>query len=162
MGSPLQAEKSHEVAPVLSYDPAELNLNATTLDKRGCSRSNSGTHCGNPSHVISYDDAEAALQDLLSQCSNGNLPGSAKRVSSKFIGSGAIAYACNGFCRTQFMPCQDAEWSIRRVMNGCEGAGAPKAYEGWDSQETRGTWYGIGFTSENPCGFPYSGRGASY
>ncbi|KAI4639899.1 uncharacterized protein J4E78_010801 [Alternaria triticimaculans] len=103
------------------------------------------------------DNARAALKDLMSQCGNGNLPGNAKRVSSNAY-NGIVAYACNGFCRTGYMPCQDAEWSINRVINNCNfGKGM-----GWDSQETRGTWYGIAHDWDNPCGYGYTGRGATY
>ncbi|KAI4930454.1 hypothetical protein J4E85_005081 [Alternaria conjuncta] len=66
----------------------------------------------------SQGNARAALKDLMSQCQNGNLAGNAKRVSSNSY-NGIVAYACNSFCRTGYMPCQDAEWSINRVINDC-------------------------------------------
>ena len=33
---------------------------------------------------------------------------------------------------------------------------------GMDLQVTRETWYGIRFTSQRPCGYDRSGRGAIY
>lgn len=121
------------------------------LERRGCSRTNSGTHCQGSG--INSADARSALADLLSQCQNGSFPGNAKRTESGSF-NGVVAYACNGFCRTPYMPCQDAEWSINRVINSnCEG---------WDSQETRGTWYGIAQEGDNPCGYAYSGKGSVF
>lgn len=130
------------------------------LDKRGCSSSNSGLHCRRGT-IANINDANNALNDLLSQCDNGNLPANAKRVASDKY-NGVVAYACNGFCRTGYMPCQDAEWSIRRVLNSCYNDGVGQPNQGWDSQETRGTWYGVTVNADEPCGYAYSGRGATY
>ncbi len=135
-------------------------LDAVKLETRGCSLSNSGTHCLYRGPVLHVTAARAALSDLLAQCSNGELPRGAKRVASRSIG-GIVAYACNSFCRTEYMPCQDAEWSINRVINNCL-SGAAQLYEGWDSQETRGTWYGLSYDTSSPCGYGYSGRGPTY
>jgi hypothetical protein len=56
------------------------------------------------------------------------------------------------------MPCQDAEWSINRVISNCNfGRGM-----GWDSQETRGTWYGIAKEGDSPCGYAYHGKGSDF
>ena len=91
--------RSEEPASAALYNGTiTTNEPAALLEKRGCSRSNSATHCQGTAG-INPSDAQAALRDLLSQCSNGNLPGGAKRVASGSV-NGVVAYACNGFCRT--------------------------------------------------------------
>ena len=132
---------------------ASETLASQVLQARGCT-SNTGTHCGESSVVRTNPNIPAALQDLMSQCDNGNFPGGARRVSSGSFG-GVVAYACNSFCRTSYIPCQDAEWSLNRVLTGCADD------LGWDSQESRGTWFGFANENESPCGFVWTGRGTS-
>lgn len=131
---------------------ASETLALQVLQALGCTR-NTGTHCGKSTVVIPTSRLHFRIS-----CPN------AITATSLGVPDAFRAIALEGWLLmlvTRFaglaisIPCQDAEWSLNRVLTGCTDN------LGWDSQESRGAWFGFANENESPCGFVWTGRGTS-